>query len=287
MKGLSAVDFVFEKRSTLNTARMPLPRVAGMAGGRPREPVRTTLDGSTARAFDIMSKDSTFARENVPSSEHRALHHKERSQQGSVGSIIFGAAGPKYQVKTVSTYITSQDHPLFVPAGVGRPAGMRVRPPPAPAPTPTGMAGSRTSRSVPLGSVMYGEEAPPPGAPSGLGIDRSLTQLTLQPRYQVQRSSRDSGAKDLLYPAPPPPPASQADDGASSAPMLHAAFESLREHFSQIPRDASVRLGLYKTYFLLLTLHIIQLTLQRLSAEHFSSTLFLRTSQYDSLQTPS
>ena len=220
----------------------PLPRVAGISSGPVRQPVRSSLDTSTARARETISKDPVFSRENMPAADYSRMDYKDRMRQGSVGSVVFGGIdAPEFTVKKASTYVTSQDNPLFVPEGTMRPAGTRVRPPPAPIPLPQGMAGKPQHRSVPLGSVMVGADAPAPGQPSPYVSDRSLSQSAFPPSYRIHPSTQDTGAKDLLYPSEPAPvgstPRDQDHSAAASAPMLHNAFESLREHFNQVPRD--------------------------------------------------
>jgi hypothetical protein len=188
-----------------------------------------------------MSKDPVFIRENLLASEHTS--YRERNRHGTVSSIIYGGhSAPQHVVKKASTYITSEDNPLFVPGEISRPAGWRVRPPPAPTARPEGVAGKPQCRSVPLGSVMTGVDALPPGAPSSRLSDRTLSMASFPPNYRVHPSTSDTGVKALLYPSEPAPApsASGAEEeagAAASAPMLYAAFAALRERFSQVPRD--------------------------------------------------
>lgn len=199
-----------------------------------------------ARALDPTSKNPVFFRENVPTAEQ--LSYRERDRHGTVGSIIYGGhSALEHVVRNASTYITSEDNPLFVPAQISRPASLRVRPPPAPMPRPDGFAGKPHFRSVPLGSVMTGVDALSPGAPSARVRDRTLSMASIPPNYRVHPSTCDTGVKALLYPSEPPPEVSATGTGeevgaASSAPMLYAAFEALRERFSHVPRDGAANI---------------------------------------------
>ena len=215
---------------------MPLPRVAHLSTGAagPRGPISPSAERGAFGAAP----------------ESRALRYEKG---GAMQSLLFPDAhqpppqkpSPPKQPNN-SSYITSSDHPLMMPAGVVVHDDTRPRhPPTASYAQMHGLAaGAKSKRSETARSALTGRDAP--GVSS---LDAPLGRKPLPPggermRYQhptyaVGRGISGGEARSLLYPEP----AVGSGRGALAAealgvgPAIKAAYDALCLEVPQLPRD--------------------------------------------------
>jgi len=216
---------------------MPLPRVAHLSTGAagPRGPISPSADRGAFGAAP----------------ESRALRYEKG---GAMQSLLFPDAhqpppqkpSPPKQPNN-SSYITSSDHPLMMPAGVvvhDEARGARHHPTASYAQMHGLAAGAKSKRSETARSALTGRDAP--GVSS---LDAPLGRKPLPPggermRYQhptyaVGRGISGGEARSLLYPEP----AVGSGRGALAAealgvgPAIKAAYDALCLEVPQLPRD--------------------------------------------------